>query len=94
MPYRLFDPDETLDYTCDWTAFLADGGGAADSIATSAWSVFPIGPTLSGASETGDVATVFLSGGQAGQIYRLTNRISTTGGRIAERSWTLRCETR
>lgn len=94
MPYRLFDPDETLDYSCDWTAFLTDGDGTPDSIATSAWSVFPVGPSLSGATEAGGVATVFISDGQPGQIYRLTNRISTAAGRVAERSWTLRCESR
>ena len=94
MPYRLIDPDETLDYACDWSAFLADGGSPADSIQSSAWSVDPAGPTLSGASVAGAVARVFVSGAEAGQVYRLTNSVTTTLGRIAERSWTLRCENR
>ena len=94
MPYRLIDPQETLDYACDWTAFLAEGGSPADTIQSSAWAVDPAGPTLSGASVTGALARVFVSGAQAGQIYRLTNTVTTALGRTAERSWTLRCENR
>lgn len=94
MPYRLIDPDETLDYACDWTAFLADGGSPGDSIETSAWSIAPAGPVLANQSLSGALATVFVSGAQAGQVYRLSNRITTALGRTAERSWTLRCENR
>ncbi len=94
MPYRLIDPDETLDYACNWDAFLADGGSPADTIQDSAWSVDPSGPVLSGATRTGAVTQVFVSGALAGQIYRLTNTVTTALGRVAERSWTLRCENR
>ncbi len=94
MPYRLIDPDETLDYACDWAEFLADGGSPSDTIQTSLWSVDPSGPSLSGASVAGAVTRVFLSGAQAGQVYRLTNTATTALGRTAERSWTLRCENR
>ena len=93
MPYRLIDPDETLDYACDWAAFLAEGS-PADSIQSSAWASDPAGPTLSGASVSGAVTRVFVSGAQLGQVYRLTNTVTTTLGRTAERSWTLRCENR
>ena len=94
MPHRLIDPDETLDYSCDWTPFLADGGSPADTIVTSAWSVAPSGPVLSNQATSGALATVFVSGAQAGRVYRLTNRITTAQGRTADRSWTLRCENR
>jgi hypothetical protein len=94
MPYRLIDPDETLDYACDWAVFLADGGSPGDTIQTSLWSVDPAGPALSGASAAGAVTRVFLSGALAGQVYRLTNTITTALGRSVERSWTLRCENR
>ena len=94
MPYRLIDPDETLDYACDWSTFLADGGSPPDTIQTSVWNAEPAGPVLSNASQTGAVTTVFFAGAQAGQIYRLSNRVTTALGRIAERSWTLRCESR
>ena len=94
MPYRLIDPNETLDYACDWAAFLADAGSPTDSIQMSAWAADPAGPTLSGESVTAGVTRVFLSGAQAGQVYRLTNTVTTALGRVAERSWTLRCEHR
>ena len=94
MPYLLIDPDETLDYSCDWAAFLDDAGSPADAIQTSTWSVTPAGPTLSGEAITGAVATVFVSGAALGEIYRLTNRIATLQGRTAERSMSLRCENR
>jgi len=94
MPYRLTDPDETLDYACDWATFLADAGSPGDSVQTSIWSITPAGPTLANAATAGTVATVFVSGAQIGQVYRLTNQVTTALGRVAERSWTLRCENR
>lgn len=94
MPYRLIDPGETLDYACDWGDFLADDGSPGDTIQTSLWSVEPAGPALTGASVSGGVTRVFLSGAQAGQVYRLTNTATTALGRTAEQSWTLRCENR
>ena len=94
MPYRLIDPDETLDYSRDWSAFLDDRGSPSDTIQTSAWSIVPAGPTLSGAQLGGAVASVFVSGAALGRLYRLTNRVTTLQGRTAERSTTLRCENR
>lgn len=94
MAYELIDPDETLDFPRDWSTFLDAGGSPSDAIQTSAWSIFPVGPLLSGASQSGAVTAVFVSNAQAGQIYRLTNSITTAQGRTAERSVTLRCENR
>ena len=94
MPYRLIDPDETLDYSCDWTAFPEDAGSPTDVIQTSAWSIVPLGPMLSGEGLSANVASVFVAGATLGQVYRLSNRVSTLQGRTAERSVTLRCENR
>lgn len=99
MPYRLIDPDERLDYACDWTAFLAESGSPPDAIAESDWLVFPQDgspptPTLSDAQVGGAVASVFLAGCTAGRTYRLTNRITTAQGRRADRSFTLLCRNR
>jgi hypothetical protein len=94
MPYRLIDPDETLDYSCDWTDFLEDAGSPTDAIQTSTWSVTPSGPTLSGERLDGNTASVFVSGAVLGRVYRLSNRVVTLQGRTAERSVTLRCENR
>jgi hypothetical protein len=78
------DPSATLDYSIDWSKWLAD-----DTILTSEWTV-PTGLTQMAASNTTTKATVWLSGGTAGQIYTVTNRISTAGGRTDERSIIIR----
>ena len=97
MPYLLIDPQETLDYTFDWSAFLDAAGSPGDSVAQSSWTIAPQAgsppaPALSGAVFTPTTATVFVSDASAGAIYQLSNRITTAQGRIAERSITLRCE--
>ncbi len=99
MAYLLIDPQETLDYTCDWGPFLDEGGSPSDVIATSSWSVAPqIGspqaPDLSDSTNTARTATIKVTNATLGQIYRLSNRITTNQGRTAERSITLRCENR
>ena len=65
-----------LDYNVDWTDWLESG----DTIQTSVWTVEP-GITQDSESETGQVATIWLSGGMAGRSYRVTNQIVTTAGR-------------
>ena len=82
------DPHAVLDYSVDWTRWLA-----GDEIATSEWIV---GAGITKASETNSPtkATVWLSGGEAGQSYSVTNRITTTGGRTEDRSFTIRVEER
>lgn len=78
------DPDETLDYTLDWSRWLS-----TDTIQASTWAV-PDGLTEDASSHGDDTATVWLSGGTVGTAYTLVNTITTTGGRVAERSVSLR----
>jgi len=98
MPHFLIDPDERLDFTFDWASFLAEGGSPPDAIAGASFTIVPTdggsptGPLLSGEASSASAATVFVSNCRVGAIYRLTNRIVTTAGRIAERSITLRGE--
>lgn len=82
------DPDAVLDYSVDWSRWLA-----GDELATSEWIV---AADLTKASETNSPtkATVWLSGGAAGLSYSVTNRITTTGGRTEDRSFTIRVEER
>ena len=82
------DPNAVLDYTIDWTRWLA-----GDQIAASEWLV-PTGLTKMADSKTASSATVWLSGGTAGQSYTVTNRVTTTGGRTEDRSFTIRVEER
>lgn len=82
------DPNAVLDYSVDWSRWL-DG----DSIASSAWTV-PIGLAKVTETNTDTKATVWLSGGSAGQSYPVTNRVTTTGGRTEDRTFTIRVEER
>jgi hypothetical protein len=82
------DPNAVLDYTIDWTRWLA-----GDQVATSEWLV-PTGLTKMADTKTASSATVWLSGGTAGQSYMVTNRITTAGGRTEDRSFTIRVEER
>lgn len=80
------DPDATLDYTFDWSAYLTPLG---DTIATATF-VAGTGLTTSNPSHTPTAATCFVSGGTVGDVLTLTCRITTTGGRTDDRSITLK----
>ena len=82
------DPDAVLDYTFDWTEWLA-----GDEI-TSYTITVPSGITKNSDSEvsTGKIQ-MFLSGGTAGVTYPIACKISTTT-RIDERTMQIRCEER
>ena len=96
MAYELIGPGETRGFGYDWTVEL-ESGSPSDSIASSDWRVAsqassPTAPTLNGKSHANTVASVKLSDCTAGEIYRLTNSITTTQGLTLERSITIRCE--
>ena len=80
------DPNATLDYTFDWTAYLTP---IADTIASVTW-VLGDGLTKVSQSNTTLTATAFISGGTVGENLQLTCRIVTTGGRTDDRSVTLK----
>lgn len=87
--------DAVLDYTFDWTQWLAPAG---DSLVTA---VFTIAPA-NGIAQTGDCtvtptqpaitggrASCWVSGGVSLVTYRLACTITTTGGRTDERDASL-----
>lgn len=71
---------EVLDYGWNWSAWLA-----GDTIATSTWTV-TAGLTVVSQGNDSASSSVFVSGGTADAVYKLTNRITTDGGRTAERT--------
>lgn len=75
------DPNAVVDYRIDWSKWLTDG----DTIATSEWTV-PAGVTMTTEYNDDTSATIWLSGGTAGENYSLTNRITTSGGRTQDRT--------
>lgn len=81
IPTWTKDPNDVLDYSWDFTEWLS--GGDAISAAT----VYtPAGLTLNSSSFTTSTVTAWLSGGQVGQPYRVTARITTSEGRTVDRS--------
>lgn len=82
------DPQSTLDYAVDWTAWLA-----GDTIDHSIW-IVPDGLNRVSEAKTGTVATLWLSGGMLGETYEVANRIVTTGGRTVVRTFSVRIEQR
>lgn len=83
------DPSAILDYSVDWTGWLASG----DTIVTSSWTV-PEGITEDSESQTTTTATIWLSGGTEGEDYTLVNKIATAGGRTEERTITIKVRER
>ena len=81
MPVVSKDPDATLDWQIDWSKALVSG----DSISTSNWTV-PTGITKSAESATSLVTTIFLSGGTAGTVYPVVNRIVSANGVTDDRT--------
>lgn len=83
------DPHAKLDYGFDWSDWLVSG----ETIAASTWTV-PDGIT-EGAKQLDDNSTkIWLSGGTAGETYTITNKVTTSGGRIDERSFEIQVENR
>lgn len=75
------DPNDTLDYVIDWSAWLG-----TDTISSSTFAV-PSGLNKNSDSHTDTTATVWISGGYVGQSYTITNQIVTAGARTVERSF-------
>lgn len=83
------DPDATLDWIFDWNDWL----GEFETITLATFLVDP-GITVTEDTSTMKTATVWLAGGTEGQVYRVTCRVTTSDGRIDDRSFTLRCTNR
>ncbi len=91
MQVYVKDPGATLDYAINWNAGYLQSG---ETLSSSIWTIFPADMTQISATSTAGVASITVSGGAAGQIYQLSNRITTSLGRTDERSITIRVEQR
>ena len=81
LPSAEKDPNARLDYGFDWSTWLGD-----DTITASEWSSSPADLLLSGAAFGAKTTSTYAAGGDVGTSYVLTNRITTTAGRVDERS--------
>lgn len=73
------DPDALVDYEIDWVLWLN-----GDTISTSAWTVE--NATEASSSNTTTAAKIFIQNALAGKIVKMTNRITTAGGRTDDRT--------
>ncbi|GGW15704.1 hypothetical protein GCM10018980_52150 [Streptomyces capoamus] len=77
------DPSARLDYSWDWSAWLAE---VADTISSATVTV-PTGLTAVGSPIVGDtIVTQRVSGGTVDAVYSVVCQIVTGGGLIDERS--------
>lgn len=84
------DPNATLDYLFDWEAWLTE---VSDTIMSVDW-VLSDGLTEVSSSNTTTGATIFVSGGVLDESETITCRITTAGGRIDDRTITLKIVSR
>lgn len=77
------DPNARLDYGFDWSEWLN-----GDTITNSTW-IVTAGLTSDTPTNTTTVTKIWLSAGTLGELYTVTNRITTAAGRIDDRSFTV-----
>lgn len=92
-PWIIKDPDAVLDYALDWNAEGEEWLGADTITGTPVWTV-ETGLTKDSQSNTTTTATVWLSGGTAGETYTVACKITTAGGRTDERTFRVICAQR
>ena len=86
------DPDAVLDYGIDWSSWMHTGDELKAGT-PAVWTV-PTGITLSSQEQTTTRAIIWLSGGTAGLNYDLACKITTVGGRVDERTITIKVRQR
>ncbi len=80
------DPDAVLDYTFDWSLYLAP---LADAISSVTW-ILDAPLVKVSSSFTATTATAFVSGGVVGTTLNLVCRITTAAGRTDDRTIVLK----
>lgn len=75
------EPEALLDYTIDWSDWLAEG----DTIASGSFTLLETGLTIEDEIYSDTKATVWLSGGVSGTTYHIVSSVVSVGGRDDER---------
>lgn len=80
-------PSENLDYDFDFADFMPAGDVIASSVVTA-----DAGVTLGSKTDNPGASIVkqFISGGTDGTTYKVTCKITTTGGRVKEAEFKLK----
>lgn len=97
-PTIVKDPDAILDYSQDWTSWLADETDtivAATMVFPTVGTLLTLDPAHSAAIVTGGtVVTAWLKGGNPGTTEQATFHITTAAGRVDDRSIFLKIKDR
>ena len=78
------DPDSKLDYAVDFTAYFTDG----DTIVSAVFEISPVGIVVELIEIAANVVRFWCSGGSLGAVHTVTCRVTTTNGRIVDKSCT------
>lgn len=91
------DPGATLVYSIDWTDWLESGDAIANSAMTTTTITgdpAPLTIVSNGFQANTDIAYAEISGGSAGNLYTITNTITTENGLIDRRAFRIRVQAR
>jgi hypothetical protein len=91
------DPGATLVYSLDWADWMESGDALANSTMTTttiSGDPSPLTIVSSGIRPDVDITYVEITGGSAGNIYTITNTITTENGLIDRRAFRIRVQTR
>ena len=83
------DPNATLDFVFDWSAWLEDTETITSHEITAAEGI-----VVDSSTEAAGKITVWLSGGTESHDYRVACKIVTSSGRTDERTMTIVCHDR
>jgi pantothenate kinase len=81
-PTIVKDPQAVLDYSFDWTTWLADVGDTISDQSVTGQT----GITVGDVTLNGGIVTAMVSGGTNNKTYRVMCQITTAGGRTDQRS--------
>lgn len=91
IPYDIKDPNSTIEYPVDWTAWLAERN---DTINAVQWTLTGSLVNVSSSFTAAGRAAIFISGGTLGEIDLVRCRITTVGGLVEYKSFNLRIQTK
>ncbi len=80
------DPDDIADYQMDWSNRLEEG----ETLETSTFTVVQGSVEIDSQDFNGGLTTVWLSGGTAGEVCLIRNRVTTDQGRQWDNTGRLR----
>lgn len=81
MSTYLLDPNATLDFAFDWASWLEDGETLTAETVTATAGATVINDTIDGTR-----VVYWLTGGQVGSDVEVTCRVTSSAGRVDERS--------